>query len=239
METLTTPNYLKQNFDYWQSEYATKHPDTNLVKLFHHIIKNEIDMNGRPLKVLDYGCSNGTNAKFFADMGMEAFGVDINRLAIAKASKDAAKWPMGSSLNFVSISPEVDEKDLFFQGDFDIILSWHTLCYFSDTDQHARLLSLRNNLRPGGLFIATMISKETHSYRISKPAEDGLRLMPIVERLKDLHGKEHFANHCGDASDVIRRLSMFEPMHLGHVNECFSVTNGENLHFWIFVGKKK
>ena len=84
-------NYKKVNYGYWQSEYQTDFPDTFLVKLYHHIVKNgsNFKKSKKRLKLLDYGCGNGTNALFFYERNFDAFGVDINRIAIKKAKEQS------------------------------------------------------------------------------------------------------------------------------------------------------
>jgi SAM-dependent methyltransferase len=234
MQTLAA-DYKKANFDYWQSEYETRYPDTNLVKLYHHVLKHEMPAPWK-LRALDYGCSNGTNAFFLSDMGFSAYGVDINKVAIIKAEKRAAG--VGMSGHFDAIVPASSPDDLFFGGHFDLIVSWHTLCYFSDSDLAARVRSLFNQLMPGGLFVATMVGARTANFKITAPAEDGLRKMPVIERLRELHGKEHFVNFVADEAVMIGKFNLFTPIHTGYIDECYSRARGENLFHHIFVGRK-
>ena len=157
-----TADYRKVNFEYWQSEYETTYPDTTLVKLYHHILKSKLKPpQGK--KMLDYGCSNGTNTSFFRDLGFEIFGADINHIAIEKAQRVAALW--GGQDHFVSIDMiKSPTDDLFFDGNFDLIVSWYTLYYLSDTDLDTCVHSLYHHLRPGGYFVASMVGSQTGNY---------------------------------------------------------------------------
>jgi len=227
-------NYRQANYDYWQSEYETKYPDTMLVKLYHHVIKHQIK-SPSGLKMLDYGCSNGANAFFFQDLGFKVHGVDINKIAIEKAKK------ANHGRHFEHITMDISEADWFFEGDFDLIVSWHTLCYLSNSDLNMRLVSLYNNLKPGGYFVTTLAGIQTASLNIGKGVGDGLYKIPIIERLKGLHGKEHFISYIKDQSELKAKLNMFTVCHTGYVDECFSLNHEakDNFFYYMFVGRKE
>ncbi len=229
--------YRETNNQYWQSEYQTKYPDTSLVKLYHHRLKKDISPSLN-FRVLDYGCSNGTNAFFFSSLGMKVYGVDVNKIAINKAKLHVDKNKLQAE--FAAIPFEVSEKDIFFGGNFDFIYSWYTLCYLSNSDLKTRIQSLANQLKPNGLFVASMVGSKTANYAITSPAEDGLRKFPIVDRIKDLHPSEHYCNFIQNEKELISKFPMFTMKHVGYINESFSVTpkSSNNLFHYIFVGQK-
>lgn len=234
-KTTAESDYRRANSDFWQSEYETRYPDTNLVKLYHHVVKRDLPA-GKKLKALDYGCSNGTNAFFLSDMGFDAYGVDINKIAIEKAKKKAE--PLGLSSHFAAVDTAISADDVYFGGGFDFLLSWHTLYYFNNTDLNLRLRSFFNQMKPGGTFVATFVATKTATYKQTEPFEDGLRRMPINERIRDLHGKEHFCNYVETPEELQKKFSLFQPLHMGYIDECFSMAGGENLFHYIFVGRK-
>ena len=228
-------DYRQANYDYWQSEYETRYPDTNLVKLYHHVLKREMPA-GKNRRALDYGCSNGTNAFFRMDMGFDAYGVDINKVAVEKATKKAAS--MGLDGRFATLSTGISAKDDFFGGNFDLILSWHTLYYLDNSDLNVRLQSFFNQLKSGGFFVATFVGTKTATFQKTQMFSDGLRRMPVNERIKELHSKEHFSNFVDSADELKQKFALFQPLHMGYIDECFSMSGGENLFHYIFVGRR-
>lgn len=228
-------SYQRTNCDYWQSEYDTRYPDTTLVRLYHHILKYELPTT-RILKALDYGCSTGTNVFFLNDMGIDAYGVDINKIAIRKARERASA--LGLATHFLPVTARSSTTDVFHGGAFDLIVSWHTLYYLSDGDLALRLKSLYEQLKDGGLFVATLLATMTASYRQTEPAENGLRKMIINEPGRGLHEKEHFLKFARDPTEVENTFRMFQPLHIGYVDECVSMARRENMFHYTFVGKK-
>ena len=216
-----------------------RYPDTTLVKLYHHKIKYLLKP---PVKILDYGCGNGTNVFFFRDMGFGVVGVDINKKAIVKAKIQNERFLLGrrfgpeAGATFNVISSEVSEDDSFGSGEFDIVLSWHTLYYLSDSDLRKRVQSFYNNLKPGGLFIATLVGQQTANYKDTIKAEDGLRKVPIIDRIKDIHGKDHYVNFTDGADELIDKFKLFTPVYVGYLDEAFD--KDDNLFHYIFVGRK-
>jgi len=232
-------NYKKANFDYWQSEYQTDYPDTSLVKLYHHILKHDSNFKkSKTLKMLDFGCNNGKNALFFHTLNFDVYGVDINQIGINKAN-DRIK-DLGMKNHFLSIDPELPEDTIFFGGNFDLIISWYTLYYLSNTDLRKCLNILYKNLKPGGYFVASMSGTQTANFAITSEVGDGLYEMPIIERLKDLHGQSHFINFTHGEEDLLEKFNLFKVCHVGYLDECYSwLNNKNNLFHYIFVGVKE
>lgn len=220
-------DYQRVNNAYWQSEYETQYPDTSLVKLYHHVLKRDPLFIPRG-RVLDYGCGNGANARFFASMGCDVNGVDVNQIAIEKVGPRAP-----FRVRHIPFACSLRDK---FGGPFDLIVAWHTLYYLSDSDLEVRLENLHRQLLPGGFFVATMVGAKTANFAKTKPAEDGMREFPIIDRLRGIHGKPHFVNFTHDEADLLSKFKLFEPKHVGYLDECFS--GADNLFHYIFVGVK-
>ena len=115
------------------------------------IIKHEFGLDGSTHpKMLDFGCGSGGNCKFFAEKGFNVHGVDQSRIDINRIKE---RIPYLAS-NFKCISPLCKPDDIWFDDTiFDIIVSFQTLYYLSDTDLKIRLH--RYNINPVA-FIATI-----------------------------------------------------------------------------------
>jgi ubiquinone/menaquinone biosynthesis C-methylase UbiE len=109
----------------------------------------ELPDGGRGLRLLDIGCGTGasTAALLRAAPRAEIVGADGSSGMLKKA--EAKPWP--STVSFVHSRVE-DLADAGVTGPFDGILAAYLVRNVSDPD--AVLRSLRNLLRPGGVFAA-------------------------------------------------------------------------------------
>lgn len=109
----------------------------------------ELPDGGRGLRLLDIGCGTGasTAALLRAAPHAEIVGVDGSAGMLAKAV--AKPWP--ASVSFVHSRVE-DLADAGVRGPFDGVLAAYLVRNVDDPDSVLR--SLRNLLRPGGVFAA-------------------------------------------------------------------------------------
>jgi len=104
-------------------------------------IKNSIGFNCRDKKLLDYGCSNGEEAIFWAKKGAIVTGIDISSEAIKKAKISANN----NNLN-IKFSVDNAEHTNFTDNSFDLIIGrsiLHHLDLRSSYKEISRLI--RNN----------------------------------------------------------------------------------------------
>lgn len=104
-------------------------------------------------EVLELGCGTGAHAAILAKTGLTVHGVDLSSDMLALANKRKA-----------SLSPEIADRLAFDQGDvrtvrigkkFDAVISlFHVMSYQPENhDIRAALLTAKEHLRPGGVFI--------------------------------------------------------------------------------------
>ncbi|MDJ0269615.1 MAG: methyltransferase domain-containing protein [Aigarchaeota archaeon] len=102
----------------------------------------------KPSKVLDIGCGTGSNVVFLASKGFETHGLDISRVALAKASKRAAAKGVKCFLHHLDFR---DADKVSKLGDFDLAID--VGCYHSlpnGADRLRYINSLNKVLRKGG-----------------------------------------------------------------------------------------
>ncbi len=126
----------KQNAQAWEevyhtTEFGNRYPTDGLVSLYHHFIKQELAVSGRQVKVLDFGCSHGANAKYFAGLGFDVYGIDISQAAI-----DYCVREQGFDSRKFAACDVLKEEGLLQRmfGTFDLILALECLYYFSRKD---------------------------------------------------------------------------------------------------------
>ncbi len=113
---------------------------------------------GRPIRILDAGCSRGVGALACATLqpDVQVLGVDINRIALEEAQQEATR----RGLNNVEFA-EVDLSTLSGldvpEGGFDVIMSSGVLHHLVDPAEGLRLL--KGALAPHGVLALMVYSK--------------------------------------------------------------------------------
>ncbi len=102
----------------------------------------------RPGRALDLGCGTGTNAIYLARQGFQVTGVDIARLAIAKARRKAQE--AGVDVRFLVADVTDLPPDL---GTFDLALDVGCFHSLSQEDRARYVASLQRVLAPGGVYL--------------------------------------------------------------------------------------
>jgi SAM-dependent methyltransferase len=113
---------------------------------------------------LDLGCGPGRHAIGLAKLGFRVTGVDLSAFHLEKARERAAA--AGVTVEFV----ETDMRTFVRDAAFDLALSIFTsFGYFEDARDDARVLeNLHRSLKPGGVLVMDVISKE-HMAKVMAP----------------------------------------------------------------------
>jgi SAM-dependent methyltransferase len=120
-------------------------------------VERAIALSGvEPGDVLDLGCGPGRHAIPLAKRGSRVTAVDLSAFHLGKARERAAA--AGVSVEFV----EADMRAFVRDGAYDLALSIFTsFGYFDDAQDDARVLqNLHRSLKPGGVLVMDVISKE-------------------------------------------------------------------------------
>lgn len=116
-------------------------------------------------RILDLGCGNGSNARFFALMGYEAHGIDIASAAIKMGRAWFAREGIRGHLSVGSVLA-LPYKD----GFFDAVVSHGVLDHMVMGEARKAASESRRVLKPKGLLFLTLISNGDSAYGQGHPA---------------------------------------------------------------------
>ena len=226
--------YLTHNlhsFDKQYSEgYGCVYPESHIIRFYVRVLTHGfgIDGSGRQ-RLLDFGCGRGAHALFFKSKGFDVYGVDIAESAINKCREIMPDIQD----NFKIISPNPSSKS-FFDVKYDVIVANQVLYYLSDSDFHKLLQSLYEQLKPGGVFFATMIGSSHHLYNYASIYHDGLyKVIPD----KRLSGKSSYINFVHSDKELEEKFKCFKKEHVGYYDMILCNDEGSDYHY-IYIGGK-
>jgi tellurite methyltransferase len=151
---------------------------------------------------LDIGCGIGRHALFLAGNGIDVTGIDLSPSGLETA-RDAAT-AAGLSIDYRA----GDFTDLPIpDSSVDLALAWNVI-YHGDTDVVKQAIGeIRRVLKPGGLFLGTMISKRHNRYG------DGTEIRQNTFIVDDDDEKAHAHFYCSDR-ELIELLEDFQLFRL-------------------------
>ena len=145
------------------------------MRKFHNQIKNEI-YNKYTLNksVLELSIGKGADlGRLYNNKVTKVVGYDIDEDSIIEARKRLSKYP---SMDF---NVTLGVKDLSIDvltgnQEFDVVSCMFALHYFFKTEQtfNTILESIKNNLKIGGIFMATLFDGDSVSKRLTYPFND-------------------------------------------------------------------
>jgi len=199
---------LESNTTYWKNVYNAPNVESFLFRPYGRIFKTEFGLDGsKHEKVLDFGCGEGAGARFFHQKGFDVYGVDINESSIT-----SVKQLLPDIENhFQMIDPEPTQTDMFFDGDFDLVISIQVLYYLNDTQLKARLKSLYNMMKPGGYIYASMMGSKCWYYDHSTPGEDGMRSVSLKTKTYSIDN--YYVNFIETQEEMLDKFSLFKKIH--------------------------
>lgn len=168
--------YIERNLNSYEKVYqngwGNRYPSSEVISLYFNHVKKKLKKRNDKLKVLDFGCSLGANTKFFEEQGFDVYGIDISETAIKKCVEingfDAEKFKAVNVFEHNSI------KEIF-DIEFDLIVAFEVLYYFSAEDSKRLLNMFKGSLVEDGIIFASWITFNHDAYRkfadICKPDE--------------------------------------------------------------------
>ena len=233
-------NYKKINKKFWNRVYNAPNVESFIFRLKPILIDLYINPK-KKLKVLDYGCGQGTSIHHLTkSYGYDGYGVDISEPSIKVCQKIINKK------KFKLIDFDVNQNDNFFNKKFDLIISVQVLYYLNNIDLKNRLISLNKMLKPGGYVFFSMISTkhELFNYFCNKrKSNDGLYKVDLssdknyTKRQKqDIY--YHYINFIKNEKDLKDKFNLFKPLNIGYYDGSLTGTK-KSVHHYTFFGKKK
>lgn len=135
-------------------------------------IREQVGLRGRaaePFRVLDWGCGRGRAVARLRHEGIEAFGIDVDRVVL----ENGYGLLRARGLNPERLLRHIDEAKAFEDGTFDVIFSEETLEHVADLAMVAH--NTFRLLRPGGIAL--------HSFPGSRWLIEPHVSMPLVHWL--------------------------------------------------------
>jgi cyclopropane fatty-acyl-phospholipid synthase-like methyltransferase len=234
--------YIKQNYNYWNREYHSPNIESFIFRLKPYLLDKFLPKN-KKLDVLDFGCGEGSNIKFFEQTyGYRAHGVDISTVSIKNAKK---KYPKKNK--FKIIKSEVSENEKYFNKKFDLILSIQTLYYLTDSELEKRLHSLNSMLKKNGLVFFTMMSTENNyfkKYSNKKIDKEGMTKVNLskdknYKKRQKLDSHVHFINFTKNKNCLTKKFKKFKPLAVGSYDMRLESLHKSEHHFTFLGGRKE
>jgi SAM-dependent methyltransferase len=226
-------DYLQKNTNYWDKGYYAPHTENFIFRTYARILKPEFGLSGdQQENVLDFGCGEGANLCFFANKGFNVYGVDISKEAISNCK--VLMPDQASHFKVIPAKPEVGQN--YFEQQMDLIIAVQSLYYLSDSDLTVCLENLYRQLKPGGLFYATMMGTRCYYYKYTQPYEQGLRTLRFPPNHR-LQVTDYFLRFVDSESDLLRIFNMFDKKHLGYYDAQIREDEGSEFHY-TFLGQK-
>ena len=223
--------YLQGNDEYWQQGYEGENVESFVFRAYGRILKHELGLSGENgERMLDFGCGDGAALSFFDRKGFDVYGVDISRPAIEGCRR---RMPHIAD-HFEMIDPKPGLDDRFFSGGYDLVLGIQSLYLLNPSDLEVRLLSLKKQMKPGGVIYATMMGTRCWYYKYAKPFEDGTHLVELESPRLKTH--DYYMTFTESEEDLIQKFHMFEKLHVGYYDACYREDEGSEFH-WIFIGR--
>ncbi len=207
-----------------QEGYGLLSPDGHVIRIYEHILKSRLPHGA---SLLDFGCWNGTHAKYFSGKGLHVVGVDIVEAPIL-AARQAVQ-----SGRFELITDQTDLPNVVGR-DFEVIFANQVMYFLDDATLAKRLQEFRGMLKPGGLFVATMISsKSFYARHRTGETQRGLDTVTFTEPPR-LAGKTTHIRFTQSPDHLKEIFAPFEAVQIGRY-ECDLDSEHSTEHF-IFFG---
>jgi SAM-dependent methyltransferase len=213
--------YLERNATYWSNTYDAPNVESFIFRFYGRILKFDYGIDGsNHERILDFGCGQGAALKFFDRLGFNCFGVDIagNDIAAARQSMPHIADQFGT------IEPKPDENNLFFGGDFDVVISIQTLDFLSDSDFAQVIKCLWRNMKPGGKIYASMNGWTMYYRDHGTYVGDGLWHVKFKTSRVDY---DLFLNFVKNKEDMKNKFSLFKPVYLDYYDSSFREEGSE------------
>jgi SAM-dependent methyltransferase len=227
----TTENSKAWSKVYETTDFGNKYPTDGLVSLYYHFIKERLAGLPHPIKVLDFACSHGANAKFFVDLGFEVYGIDVSEKAVSYCVQE-----QGFDCKRFAVC-DVLEEDVWISemfGKFDLIVASECLYYFSQNDFYRLLDKFHECMEEGALIYANMHTWNHQLYREYqeiKPNDEGMveiktsgtAELPLWVKIVEDKEEMRRLFHCFEEVATVRSMLELE-------------SENETLHF---IGRKR
>jgi len=189
--------------DIWDEEYSKNStiPSSHRNEPAHALVELVKDYQISADFALDFGCGNGRNAFFLADMGVHVTAIDFSQPALdILTATQAARCASGV---VEALKHDLRDGIPFDDATFDLVLDSYCLCHFiNDQDQSRAINEIQRVLKPGGRLIKIHLDYRDAYYleRLNKRTSYGHISRDPVNGLMKMHCSldSYSQNYSGD-----------------------------------------
>lgn len=172
-------------------------------------------------KLLDAGCGQGQDSRFFAEKGYEVTGIDFSPEGIARAKE---KTPAELHVSFQEA--DLSKSLPFADGEFDIVHSHLAAHYFTYAETKQIMQEFRRVLKEGGVLTLLLNSVHDSEYGTGEKLEDDYFLISGVK-------KRYFSAH-----SLVEFIEGFDVLLLDEEGVTFKDRAIGNSNLVRFIGRK-
>ena len=175
---------------------GTKNDNTRSLKF----LNRAEEVIGKPvIRYADLGCSGGGIVSDFIERGHQAVGIEGSDYSLINKRAEWGNEKVAPFLFTADITKPFTIVDGTQHGGCcDLISAWDVLEHIHETDLDQLFTNIRNNLKTGGLFVASVATFEDRGYHVTlqeKPwwlnkfAQHGLKDAEHVKSFDDAWGR--------------------------------------------------
>ena len=149
-------------------------------------------------RILDIGCGQGQDSRFFAELGYDVTGVDFSNTGIEFAKKKS-KGNKYKNLTFDKV--DISQKLPFPDSSFDVAYSHLAIHYFDDNKTKEIIGEISRILKKGGVFACLVNSIHDPEYNTGEKIGDNYFL--IRETKKHFFSKETLEDFLANFKTIV------------------------------------
>jgi SAM-dependent methyltransferase len=222
----TISDYNAEDYEKrYQRGYGLLYPESHIIRVHRQIMEWELGIHEG--NVFDFGCGTGANLKYFFEQGFIPYGCDTSETAIA-----ACRRAMPNNADHFHVS-EVHPNVQEMVGDepLTLFLSNQVLYFLDDNSIRDVVSQACDLIRPGGLFIVTMMAYSCWYFRHVSAREGDFHRIDMDTSRQKLTTLINFK----DRAELEPLFSPFRKLHLGAYSNWIREDEGPTDH-WLYVG---
>ena len=211
----------------YQRGFGLAYPESHIIRVNKYVLEWELNLKGG--RIFDFGCGFGAHLKYFVDCGYEPHGCDTSITAIEGCRDRLPSY--ARNFHVTAVNPDI--VSLCGENALDVFLSNQVLYFLDDAGIRSIVDQAFLMLRPGGVFISTMMSYSCWYIRHVTGREGDFQRVNLQtprqsgELLINFKQKDELAD----------LFSPFVKMHVGAYSNHIREDEGPTDH-WIYVGRK-
>ena len=220
-QTFSATEYEKK----YREGYGVVYPESHIIRVHRQILEWELGIKGGNL--LDFGCGNGSHLKYFSDNGFETYGCDTSATAVEQCRRLLPQHP-----ERFQVSEVVPNLERMFPGlSLTVFLSNQVLYYLDDAAIRGIVAQAHKMVRPGGVFVASMMSYGCWYARDVLGSEGDFKKLQITSPRQT----ETMLVNLKQREEIEPLFLPFRRLHLGSYTWHIREEEGGHDH-WLYVG---